>query len=237
DPTLQLPDHLLHLIFSFVGCRDLVNVSLVSKNWHRNTPSYFAFNFDESLFFQKISIGTHNKFKDWILSSLETCKSKLIKAEKKVLRVYLRFGSLSNSLPYIFQPTCLTVLHLTHCTIKENIFRGEEKFDSWQELKLVGVTLSGETLSKFISKCPNIRELSLEGCKDISFIVLRKLVLLKKLYVKKLHTYSRITNIEVIAPNLQVFHFVDRSVSKFAVKIDIRACRMLQEFHLDCLKF
>lgn len=174
DPTLRLPDPLLRSIFSYLRCRDLVNVSLVSKNWHSNTPSYFAFDFEESLFFEKtrtaLSLAElHNKFMDWIRSSLETCKSKLIKAEKRVLRVhfsyheniydlmtlmdennfhevYLRFGSLYDSLPYIFHSTHLTVLHLTHCTINENIFRGEEKFDSWQELKLVGVTLSRETL-------------------------------------------------------------------------------------------
>ncbi|XP_075106774.1 uncharacterized protein LOC142179797 [Nicotiana tabacum] len=267
DPTLQLPNHLLRSIFSYLKCQDLVHVCVVSKNWHRNTPSYFAFDFDESLFFENLPSTSlsnvqksHNNFLDLIRSSLETCKIRLSKAEKRILRlqfnhpeniynilklidennfheVYLRFGNgLYFSLPCIFQSTCLTVLHLTCCALNEQIFNGKEKFDSLQELKLDGVKLSRETLSEFISKCPYIRELSLVNCNLLSFIVLPKLDSLKKLYVK-LNTYHSITNIQVIAPNLQVFHFVYTSLKQVAVNMDIRACRMLQEFHLDCLKF
>ncbi|XP_059304017.1 uncharacterized protein LOC132055995 isoform X1 [Lycium ferocissimum] len=269
DLTLRLPDHILHSIFSYLTSQDLVNVHLVSKNWHRNTPSYFAFNFDESLFLENVPYTplriiheTHNKFLDWIRSSLETSKSKLNKADKRVLRilfyfhqniydimrlmdendfheVYLRFEYFHYSLPYIFQlkSTCLTVLHLTACTLDEHVFHDEAKFASLQEVKLDDVRVSGKTLSKFISKCPNIRELSLEGCKFLHFIVLPKLDRLEKLYVNNPHIHHPISNIQVVALSLQVFHLAYCNSIKVAVRMNIRACRMLRELHLDCRKF
>ncbi|KAH0763078.1 hypothetical protein KY290_019151 [Solanum tuberosum] len=48
DPTSRFPDHVLHLIFSYLKSQDLFTVRLVSKNWHRNTPSYFPLEFEES---------------------------------------------------------------------------------------------------------------------------------------------------------------------------------------------
>ncbi|OIT25108.1 hypothetical protein A4A49_55535, partial [Nicotiana attenuata] len=249
DPTLQLPDHLLRSIFSYLKCQDLIHVSLVSKNWHRNTPSYFALDFDESLFFENIPNKSlpdvqksHSNFLDWIHSSLETCKIRLSKAEKRILRIQFNHSENIYDLMRLIdennfhESTCLTILHLTRCALEEQIFYSEEKFDSLQELKLDGVELSGETLSKFISKCPSIRELSLVNCNLLWRIVLPKLDSLKKLCVK-LNTYHYITNIQVIAPSLQVFHFVYSSLKQDAVNMDIRACRMLREFHLDCLKF
>ncbi|OIT18999.1 hypothetical protein A4A49_54172 [Nicotiana attenuata] len=242
DPTLQLPDHLLSSIFCYLNFRDLVHVRLVSKRWHRNTPSYCAFNFDESLFFENTRLvgplptqEAHNKFSDSILDSLETSKSRLIKAEKRI--VHVKFD-------YICTSTCLTVFHLTRCALNEQIFNGEGKFDSLQEVKLDGVRLSGEALAKFISKCPNIRELSLVNCErewgcygKPMFIVLPKLDSLKKLYVKHTSGNNSISKVEVIAPSLQVFHFLCSDVCKDAVYMDIRACRMLREFHLNCVRF
>lgn len=77
-PTLRLPDHILHLIFSYISFHDIV-----TKRWYRNTPSLLSF--DESIF---LSENKRNmKFSDWILDSLETSKSMLIKAEKRILSI------------------------------------------------------------------------------------------------------------------------------------------------------
>ncbi|MCE3052026.1 hypothetical protein HAX54_051432 [Datura stramonium] len=267
DPTLGLPDHVLHSIFCYLRSQDLFNVRLVSKKWHLNTPSYFPLDFDESLFFENtpttpaaVIRESHNKFLDWIRSSLETSQSELNKAEKRVLRVqfkyhenvddlmrlmdgndfhevYLSFGYFYFSIPYIFQSTCLTVLHLTRCGLGEHLFHGEAKFASLQEVQLDRVNLCGETLSKFTSKCPNIRELRLMNCRSLKSVVLPKLDRLKKLYVQLLGSYPSITDIQVIAPSLQVFHFVHYNSGKVAVNMNIGACRMLREFHLECPMF
>uniref|UniRef100_M1A402 At1g61320/AtMIF1 LRR domain-containing protein n=1 Tax=Solanum tuberosum TaxID=4113 RepID=M1A402_SOLTU len=139
--------------------------------------------------------------------------------------------------------TCLSVLHLSCCTLGEYVLNGEAKFSSLQELKLDGVRFYGESLSRFISKYPCIRELRLVNCerqwrsynKPEMFIVLSNLDNLEKLYVKH---YDYMKSIQVIAPNLKVFHFVYPSdCNNNAVYMDIRACTMLQEFHLDCGRF
>ncbi|MCE3050075.1 hypothetical protein HAX54_046435 [Datura stramonium] len=264
DPTMQLPDHILQSIFSHLNFHDLVHVRLVSKNWHRNTPSHFALHFNESLFHEK-NPTNKSDFWDWIRSSLDASNTnKLINVEKRVLRVkcdhpgdirdvlgllggnhfhevYLSFKLLRTHcyyLPYIFQSKFLTLLHLTECGIHNRVFYGtEEIFPSLQELKLDKVTVCEVTLSMFISKCPCLSELSLLNCWGICFIVLTKLDRLKKLYVKLSYFHS-FTYIRVIAPSLQVFHFVHRSRERrVAVNMDIRACKMLREFHLDCWRF
>ncbi|XP_049349456.1 uncharacterized protein LOC125814029 [Solanum verrucosum] len=120
----------------------------------------------------------------------------------------------------------------------EDVLCGEGIISSLQELKLERIILCEDILSKFISKCPNIRELSLVNCWGISFIVLTKLDRLKKLYVN-VGDFNSFTNIQVIVPSLQVFHFVSRSCESknVAFNMDIHACKMLREFHLDCWKF
>lgn len=84
DPTSWLPDHVLHSIFSYLRSEDLFHVRLVSKNCHRNTPSCFTLDFDESIFFEKtpttpaaVIQESHSKFLDWIRSSLETSQTTL----------------------------------------------------------------------------------------------------------------------------------------------------------------
>lgn len=138
-------------------------------------------------------------------------------------------------LPYIYQSKCPTILHLTDCELNKDVLCGEGIISSLRELKLEG---SEEKLSKFISKRPDIRELSLVNCWGISFIVLTKLDHLKKLYVNVGGDFSSFTNIQVIVPSLQVLHFVSRSCEskKVAFNMDIHACKMLREFHLDCLE-
>ncbi|KAL3375379.1 hypothetical protein AABB24_006722 [Solanum stoloniferum] len=267
DPTSRFPDHVLHLIFSYLKSQDLFTVRLVSKNWHRNTPSYFPLEFEESISFL-YTINTpfnviqeaHNKFLEWIRSSLETCQSELKKAEKRIIRVkferhenindllelineidfhevYLRFGCFNYWIPFIFQSKCLRVVHLTRGGIDKHLFSDETNFVCLEEVELDSVNLSGETLSKFISKCPNIRELKLVNCLLLRSVVLPKVDRLKKLYVQLVGSYPSITDVQVIAPSLQVFHFVHFNRCNVAVNMDIRACRMLREFHLECPTF
>ncbi|PHU24720.1 hypothetical protein BC332_09827 [Capsicum chinense] len=258
DPTSELPNHVLHSIFSYLKSDDLFNIRLVSKNWHRNTPSYFCLDFDESATPDVIiQENSHDNFLDSIRSSLETSESELRSADKRVLRVqfkyheniyevlrlmdgndfhevYLRFGVFNYSIPFIFESKCLTVLHLYRCGIDENLFNYEGRFDSLKEIALDRVNLTGETLSKFISKCGNVRELKMVNCKLLRSIVLRKVDCLKKFYVQLLGSYPSITDVLVVAPSLEVFHFVHYNSRKVAVNMDIRACRMLREFHLEC---
>ncbi|KAK4734958.1 hypothetical protein R3W88_009219 [Solanum pinnatisectum] len=85
DLTLQLPDHLLHSIFSYFSFHDLLNISLVSKNWHRNIPSYLAFHFNQSLFHEQNPIYYTRDFRKSVLSFLCAFKNKLFNAEKRVL--------------------------------------------------------------------------------------------------------------------------------------------------------
>ncbi|PHT88735.1 hypothetical protein T459_10841 [Capsicum annuum] len=257
DPTLKLPNHVLRSIFSYLKSDDLFNIRLVSKIWHRNTPSYFSLDFDE---FVTPDVGlheSHTKFLDSIRSSLETSEGKLKMADKRVVRVqfkydenlydvlrliegndfyevYLSFGFFDYSIPFIFQSKCLTVLHLHQCGIEESLFIGDARFDSVSEIQLDRVTLTGQTLSKFISKCAGVRELRLVNCELLRSIVLCKVDRLKKFYVQLLGSYPCITDVLVVAPSLEVFHFVHYNSSKVAVKMDIRACRMLREFHLRC---
>lgn len=146
----------------------------------------------------------------------------------------MTFGGFNYSTPSIFQSKCLTVLHLTRCRVHYHLFNGEANFASVQEVVFDSVCLAGETLSKFTSKCPNIKELRLLNCQSITFIVLPKLDRLKKLYVKFLDSYSSITDVQVVAPSLQVFHFMKYNHNKVPVNMDIRACRMLREFLLGC---
>uniref|UniRef100_M1DU52 F-box family protein n=1 Tax=Solanum tuberosum TaxID=4113 RepID=M1DU52_SOLTU len=263
DPTLQLPHHILHYIFFYLSFHDLLHVRLVNKNWYLNTPSHFNFHFNESLLRKRDPTSySLNDLWDSIRSSIDTCKNKLINAEKRVLHVefinveYIRdimklleennfhevyLKLFYDYLPYIFQSKCLTILHLTNCVLdKQHVLCDEVTIPSLQELKLERVTSSEEEiLSKFISKCPNIRELSLVTCWGISFIVLTNLACLEKLYVN-VSDSSSFTNIQVIAPRLQVFHFILRNryleIEDVVVTMDIRACKMLREFHLNCSK-
>ncbi|XP_015067954.1 uncharacterized protein LOC107012592 [Solanum pennellii] len=267
DPTSRLPDHVLHSILSYLKSEQLFHARLVSKNWHRNTPSYFPLEFDESIFFEKtpttpaaVIQESHNKFLEWIRSSLETSQPELIKAEKRVIRVqfkhhenindimklingidfhevYLRFGCINYSIPFIFQSKCLTVVHLIRCGIHKLLFSDEANFSNLEEVELDNVHLTGETLSIFISKCPNIRELKLVNCKALRSVLLPKVDRLKKLCVQLVGSYPSITDVQVIAPSLQVFHFVHYNSSNLAVNMDIRACKMLREFHLECPTF
>ncbi|KAL3343641.1 hypothetical protein AABB24_027253 [Solanum stoloniferum] len=267
DPTSRFPDHVLHSIFSYLKSQDLFTVRLVSKNWHRNTPSYFPLEFEESIFFENtpttpsnVIQESHNKFLEWIRSSLETSQSELKKAEKRVIRVqferhenindllelineidfhevYLRFGCFNYWIPFIFQSKCLRVVHLTRGGIDKHLFSDETNFVCLEEVELDSVNLSGETLSKFISKCPNIRELKLVNCMVLRSVLLPKVDRLKKLYVQLVGSYPSITDVQVIAPSLQVFHFVHFNRCNVAVNMDIRACRMLREFHLECPTF
>ncbi|XP_015069004.1 uncharacterized protein LOC107013656 [Solanum pennellii] len=267
DPTFQFPDHVLHLIFSYLKSQDLFNVRLVSKNWHHNTPSYFPLEFDESIFFENtptppsnVIQESHNKFLEWICSSLETSQSELKRAEKRVIliqfescenindllelineidfhEVYLRFRYSNYWIPFIFQSKCLRVVHLTRGRIDKHLFDDETNFVCLEEIELDSVNLSGETLSKFISKCPNIRELKLVNCIVLSSVVLPKLDRLKKLYVQSVNFYPAITDVQVIAPSLQVFYFNHFNRNNVVVNMNIRACRMLREFHLVCHTF
>lgn len=179
DLTLLLPDHLLRSIFSNLTSKDLMHVGLVSKNWHRNIPSHFTFNFHHSLFFRKRSrldsLGElHQKYIYWVHSCFETYKSELSKAEKRILciqfydrdvndtlklidgnnfhEVYLRFREGWHHLLYM-----LTLFHLTPLRPFWSTYfiHGEGKLVSLQELKLDRVRLTGETLSMFMSKCPS----------------------------------------------------------------------------------
>ncbi|KAK4735928.1 hypothetical protein R3W88_010189 [Solanum pinnatisectum] len=260
DPTLQLPDHILHYIFSYLSFHDLPHVRLVSKNWYLNTPSHFNFHFNASLFRKEDPTSySHNDFCDSIRSSINASKNKLINADKRVLHaqfingeyirdimklleqnnfheVYLKM--LHDYLPYIFQSKCLTILHLTKSVLNKRVLCDEVTIPSLQELKLECVTSSEDILSKFISKCPNIRQLSLVTCWAISFVVLTNLACLENLYVN-VSDSSSFTNIQVIAPRLQVFHFILRNleIEDIVVTMDIRACKMLREFHLNCSKF
>ncbi|KAK4735975.1 hypothetical protein R3W88_010236 [Solanum pinnatisectum] len=68
-------------------------------------------------------------------------------------------------------------------------------------------------------------------------VVLPKVDRLKKLYVQLVGSYPSITDVQVIAPSLQVFHFVHFNRCNVAVNMDIRAYRMLREFHLECPTF
>ncbi|KAK6795774.1 hypothetical protein RDI58_009229 [Solanum bulbocastanum] len=54
DPSLQLPHHILHSIFSYLS----FHVRRVSKNWHHNTPSLLALHFSEFFFHQNIQVNT-----------------------------------------------------------------------------------------------------------------------------------------------------------------------------------
>lgn len=83
DLTLQLPDHLLHSIFSYLSFHDLLNISLVSKNWHRNIPSYLAFQFNTSLYHGQNPIYYNSDFRESLLSFLCGFKNDLFNAEKK----------------------------------------------------------------------------------------------------------------------------------------------------------
>ncbi|XP_049393753.1 uncharacterized protein LOC125858113 [Solanum stenotomum] len=263
DPALQLPHHILHYIFSYLSFHDLLHVRLVNKNWYLNTPSHFNFHFNESLFRKRDPTSySLTDFWDSIRSSIDSSKKKLINVEKRVLHVEFINGEYTRDimklleennfhevylkmfydhLPYIFQSKCLTILHLTNCVIDDqDVLCDEVTIPSLQELKLEDVTLSEEILSKFISKFPNIRELSFVKRWGISFIVLTNLPCLEKFYVN-ISDSSSFTNIQVIAPRLQVFHFIlrnrDLEIEDVVVTMDIRACKMLREFHLNCSKF
>ncbi|KAK4735972.1 hypothetical protein R3W88_010233 [Solanum pinnatisectum] len=120
-------------------------------------------------------------YMECIHSSLDTNKTHLRNAEN-----YCRYH-----LPYMFQSTCLTVLHLSRCTLDypHVLSLGEGKLYSLQD------------------KCPNIRELSLVSCFSLKPIVLPKLDRLNKFYVQFMSPFSFITIVQVIAPSLQVFHF------------------------------
>ncbi|KAK4735935.1 hypothetical protein R3W88_010196 [Solanum pinnatisectum] len=238
DPALQLPHHIPYSIFSYLSFHDLHHVRRVSKNWHHNTPS--------------LECLPNNEFRDSLQSSIDAWKNKLFNAEKRVLHiqkftghsfnnihdimklldgndfheVYLRIDHQLFYIPplhYIFQSKCLTILHLTNCVLDKRVLCDEVTIPSLQELKLECVTLSEQILSKFISKCPNIRELSLVTC-WASFIVLTNLACLLKLYLNVTDSFS-FTTIQVISPRLRVFHFISRD-GNFA-----------REFHLNCSKF
>ncbi|XP_015069587.1 uncharacterized protein LOC107014248 [Solanum pennellii] len=141
---------------------------------------------------------------------------------------------------YIHKFPNIRVLSLVKCYLDKHVLCDEEvTMPTLKELKLEWFNLSEETLSKFIHKFPNIRVLSMVKCWGINSIVLTNLACLEKLYVN-VSDSSSFTNIQVIAPRLQVFHFILRNKYpefKNVVTMDIRACKMLREFHLNCTKF
>lgn len=147
----------------------------------------------------------------------QTSQSKLNKAEKKVLHVqfeyhkniyyllrlmnenyfhevYLKIRYFHYSIPVIFQSSCLRI-HVNWSGIDEYLFHSEAKFSSLQKVELYWVNLTGRTLSKFISKWSNIRELRLVNCKLLRSIVLPKLDRLEKLYMQLLGSYPSITDV------------------------------------------
>ncbi|KAK6795773.1 hypothetical protein RDI58_009228 [Solanum bulbocastanum] len=64
---------------------------------------------------------------------------------------------------------------------------------------------------------------------------LKKYYLSLLLYLNVSDSFS-FTTIQVTAPRLRVFHFISRD-GNFAADMDIHACKMIREFHLNCSKF
>ncbi|PIN19802.1 hypothetical protein CDL12_07512 [Handroanthus impetiginosus] len=85
DRISELPDAIIHHIFSFMHCtKDVVRTSILSRKWKNTFNSYLKFDFDERWFRVSGGKGRHNRIK-----ARELQKKKFIRYVEKTLSLRL----------------------------------------------------------------------------------------------------------------------------------------------------
>ncbi|XVF22850.1 hypothetical protein REPUB_Repub12eG0206600 [Reevesia pubescens] len=206
----DLPETVVHHIFSFLETIDVIRVSGVSTNWRYLWTSMPQFNFDykrREFSFSRI----YEKYKDfinWVLMAHDksggiqsfrlSCLNNEddhslyrwvnILAKKHVQELYLNVTS-NNETPFAL-PCCLIAsdsLEILDLDLQESVLEipSHAGFSRLKSLQLASTKLMDQNLfQNFISSCPLLENLSLEGCMfhdfkilDISSRNLRKLVM------------------------------------------------------------
>ncbi|XVF22851.1 hypothetical protein REPUB_Repub12eG0206700 [Reevesia pubescens] len=241
----DLPEHVVHHIFSFLETIDVVRVSAVSSKWRYLWTSMPHLEFDyeagwlnpfpKHIYFRRV----YEKFKDfinWVLMAHD--KSFSIKSfrlsclnndndhslyrwvnilsQKHVQELYLNITSETEK-PFVL-PRCLLasdLLEVLELNLQESVLKipSYAGFSRLKSLKLVSTQLLDQNLfQNFISSCPLLEILSLEGCVlhdfkalDISLRNLRKLVINSDGWGGPFDEGLRKCDLKIDCPNLVFF--------------------------------
>ncbi|KAK2639580.1 hypothetical protein Ddye_027375 [Dipteronia dyeriana] len=237
DILSSLPENIICHIFSFLGSIDIVRASSVSRKWRYFWVSIPFLNF-ESNGYDSVSRSEikFNYFVNWVLMS----RNRLFDMQRfRISHLYLNenyafyrlmdvitgfnlheIDLIIESKEEIELPQCILncgslvslKLNFTNCVLKQHTFPGFSKLKSL-ELCFV-MFIDSLSLANFVSSCPVLENLSVEGCmfvddniiditstglKDLSFI-LPKLCTFFKYPIRR--EQAREYGLKVACPNL-----------------------------------
>lgn len=214
----QLPDHLMHRIFSFLPTKDVVRFCSLSRRWLRCCTDVLNVDFHESLhtsrelhrfvsfvngYIRRYSSDKMERFSlrldrpcDRIQASIDPWIQFAVSHRVKELSLDLE----SYELPwFVSSSTWLETLRITHCTIP-NQCDGFNWFHL-KELSISQMQLSDNMLRSIFLGTPALELLKLEGSRGLNTIDLRRPPRLRELVVDSNEGSRRL---EIIAPSLRV---------------------------------
>ncbi|KAK6285367.1 hypothetical protein POUND7_011546 [Theobroma cacao] len=252
----DLPEPVVHHIFSFLETIDVIRASAVSTKWRYLWTSMPHLNFDyqagwlNPLRQEFSSTRVYEKFKDfinWVLMAHDksvniqsfrlSCLNNdddrslyrwiKILAQKHVKELHLKVKSYKRgpfALPrYLLAPDSLEILELD---LQRSVLKipSDVGFSRLKSLQLVRTQLLDQNLfHNFISSCPLLENLRLEGCLfhdfkvlDISLRNLRKLFIDNDMCGGSFDERLRKCVFKIACPNLGYFHLSDPFAQNFS---------------------
>lgn len=227
DRLSDLPDALLHHIFSFMPMQDVVHTTALSSRWKGLWTSAPDLLFDVSC---KPLSHSHD-FVEFVNQTINYRGSSKIKSFKikfflnRIYRVYLDFWIqyalengveellltfIGNESSYVlpkFLYTCTSVksLMLSMCNIT---FATEIRWSSLKNLKLHSVVLWRDAMQKVLKGCPKLESLEVSHCEGFDGLstnspYLKKLIITDSLPLTEVPTRSEL---RISAPNVLFLH-------------------------------
>ncbi|KAI9185553.1 hypothetical protein LWI28_008336 [Acer negundo] len=253
DRLSSLPENIIRHIFSFLGSIDVVRASAISRKWRYFWVSMPYLNFESNGHdFGSQSEIKFNDFVNWVLMS----RNRLVDIQRfrishlylnenyvfyRVMDVITEFNLQEIDLTIeskdeIELPQCISncgslvslKLHFRNCVLKQHTYPGFSKLKSL-ELCFV-MFIDSLSLTNFVSSCPVLENLSVEGCmfvddniiditstslKDLSFI-LPKLSTFFKYPIRR--EQAREYGLKVACPNLVSLKVINLRSLEFSLQ-------------------
>ncbi|TXG67890.1 hypothetical protein EZV62_009165 [Acer yangbiense] len=268
DRLSSLPENIIGHIFSFLGSIDAVRASAVSRKWRYFWVSIPYLNFESNGHdFGSRSEIKFNDFVNWVLMS----RNQLVDIQRfRISHLYLNenyafYRLMDVMTDFNLQEIDLTIeskeeielpqcilncgslvslkLHFRNCVLKQHTFPGFSKLKSL-ELCFV-MFIDSLSLTNFVSSCPVLENLSVEGCmfvddniinitstslKDLSFI-LPKLSPFFKYPIRR--EQAREYGLKVACPNLVSLKVINLRSLEFS----FQEMNSLQNLFLDLERY
>ncbi|KAK3211276.1 hypothetical protein Dsin_015982 [Dipteronia sinensis] len=238
DRISELPEAILHHIFSFLPFKQVVQTSVLSKQWERTWRTYPVFEFDASVF----NLDSRDRFLDnkqflrnpEFVSFIDRCISCAIGSDVKELKLKLfTYGYEWYNLPkMVFCAKSIDLLELEGCKLK---LPSKVKLSCLRKLFLSRVYADDQVIETLVGGCPLIEEMSLSDCrgfKSLELFGLDRLNDIKILYNTGVQLYnSGLQRVVIKVLNVHSLAFVGRLFD--ACEINVAYCKNLKSLSLS----